>query len=350
MKSRFRFLKRLALLFGIVSVLIVSYLIILVIANRMAVPTTHVSLPISGPDLPSNAGNSISVMSWNLGYGGLGKESDFIADNGSSLMAPSESIVDKNVRGIVETVKRHPHDIYLFQELAVRSPLNYGVNLREALDGVLPNHQRVFATDFSTLLFPGPLSIRMGLSTYSKFKMSSAQALALPLESGYFAGILRKQYRFTVAELPASDGRKWVIINVHLAAFDEEGQTRLEQLEEVERFMLKEFTSGSRIIVGGDWNMRLVPTNFPHQTDPENLFWIQDLPPGFPPEDWKIAADASVPSVRTLHQPYVHYDNYTCVIDGFIVSPNVKIDSVRNISVNFEYSDHQPVLLRCSGQ
>ena len=35
--------------------------------------------------------------------------------------------------------------------------------------------------------------------------------------------------------------------------------------------------------------------------------------------------------------------NYINVLDGFIVSDNVRVNSVRNIDTGFAYSDHNPV-------
>ncbi|UPT64070.1 MAG: hypothetical protein M0D54_05870 [Hyphomonadaceae bacterium JAD_PAG50586_4] len=33
-------------------------------------------------------------------------------------------------------------------------------------------------------------------------------------------------------------------------------------------------------------------------------------------------------------------------IDGFVVSPNVAVESVRGFDLGFEHTDHQPVRLR----
>ena len=53
-----------------------------------------------------------------------------------------------------------------------------------------------------------------------------------------------------------------------------------------------------------------------------------------------------MPSVRTNHQPYVPRENYTTTIDGFIVSPNVAIESLAGVDLGFENTDHQPVRAR----
>ncbi|MDE2112896.1 MAG: hypothetical protein KGJ79_17295, partial [Alphaproteobacteria bacterium] len=58
--------------------------------------------------------------------------------------------------------------------------------------------------------------------------------------------------------------------------------------------------------------------------------------------------DPHVPTVRTNNQPYRPGVNYTAIIDGFLVSPNVEIDSVTTIDTGFQFTDHQPTVLRAS--
>ena len=50
---------------------------------------------------------------------------------------------------------------------------------------------------------------------------------------------------------------------------------------------------------------------------------------------------------RLLNGPYSgnYDDSQVYVLDGFIVSDNLKIDQVENIDTQFEYTDHQPVKL-----
>ena len=48
-------------------------------------------------------GDEVSILSWNVGYAGLGEESDFFMDGGKQTRAPSKAIVEKNMDGIVAT-------------------------------------------------------------------------------------------------------------------------------------------------------------------------------------------------------------------------------------------------------
>ena len=72
------------------------------------------------------------------------------------------------------------------------------------------------------------------------------------------------------------------------------------------------------------------------------------LDDSFLPDGFVYAYDASSPTCRLLNTPYdpsnkentQHY-----VIDGFILSPNVTLNSVETESLGFEYSDHNPVCI-----
>ena len=52
------------------------------------------------------------------------------------------------------------------------------------------------------------------------------------------------------------------------------------------------------------------------------------------------------PTCRSAEMAYTEGVNYTVVIDGFLVSNNVQIDSIQNIDTDFLYSDHNPVEMK----
>ena len=142
--------------------------------------------------------------------------------------------------------------------------------------------------------------------------------------------MLKKHYGALMTRIPTEDGREWTILNVHLSAFDDGGMVRAEQVSALIEMVEAEYRRGAHVVVGGDWNMRLVDTSFPHATEERFLSWIHDFPHETVPEGWTFAIDASVASVRTLHRPYEAGVNYVTVVDGFLVSPNVTIERGRD--------------------
>ncbi|MEZ4949471.1 MAG: hypothetical protein R2784_08805 [Saprospiraceae bacterium] len=65
----------------------------------------------------------LSFSIWNLGYAGLGKESNFFFDHGSiyfssgKMVRPDKEITEKNVKGIENWTASHPTDFVLYQEV-----------------------------------------------------------------------------------------------------------------------------------------------------------------------------------------------------------------------------------------
>jgi len=151
-----------------------------------------------------------------------------------------------------------------------------------------------------------------------------------------------------VCRFPVDQGphQQLVVINVHLSAFDSGAELRIRQLKAVLKLAVSEYESGHYVLVGGDWNLRLGETQFAHETAPEHLFWLADLPIDLIPATWTVAVDRTVPTVRTVHKEFIKGENYTCVIDGFVLSPNITLVEVANLDLRFAYSDHNPVHIR----
>ncbi len=321
----------------------VVYGVALIAANRFAVSRSGPLRIESDGALPA-AGPRLKVATWNVGYAGLGAASDFVADGGRHYRAPSREAVHKNLAGIIEQLAKMDADIFLLQEAAVRSPLNHGVDVLAGLRSHFTGFACVFDFDVRSRLLPPPLQLAHGTGIFSNRRLAMAEKKLLQFESGFYGGLLRKEYRMQIARLAIERrSAEWVVVNVHLAAFDKDATIRRVQLRQVIAYAVEEFGKGHHVIIGGDWNMEFVNDPFPHQTAKEHRFWLHDfdyeaLPPG-----WRTVFDGGVASVRTLDRPYQAGVNYTAIIDGFIVSPNVVVEEVCGVELGFAHADHQPV-------
>lgn len=294
------------------------------------------------------AEETLDLMIWNLGYGGLGRESDFIADGGTHYFPPSREAARNNVEAIARFVSDNGADdqVILLQEIAHGGPVNFWVDLKARIDQALNGRDSVFFADFKTRLMPWPLAMTHGQAIYSAYRIESADVVPLPAEDGSIFGVKRR-YASVVARLPIDGAPNgWTIASVHLAAFDPDASVRTRQLRKLLTWAEGEYLRGQHVILGGDWNLELLQTHFPNTTDERFLFWLFPFPQDALPEGWRIAADARVPSVRTNYQPYVAGENYVTTIDGFIVSPNVAVESVAGVDLGFRNTDHQPVRIR----
>jgi endonuclease/exonuclease/phosphatase family metal-dependent hydrolase len=328
------------------GVAIVGYVMAVAVANRLAMPSAGPLVITRAGDLPA-AQNSLTVLNWNLGYAGLGKESEFAADGGKSLRAPSRASVDKNLAGIKRVLADQKADVYTLQEITISSPLNYGARMWDEVQALMPTTDRLYVLDVDAKLVPPPLRLEHGLATLSNVRIARAESVPLPTERGYWFGFLKKLYVLVVARLPiAGSAGEWVVVNLHHAAYDSGGTTRQEQVMAVVAFGRREFEKGNYVVLSGDWNMLLFDKKFPHHTDPRHLGWVQPFPREMIPSGWQLVSDSEVPTVRQLDRPYERGQNFVTMIDGFLVSPNVAVDSVRVLDLEFAYSDHQPVFAR----
>ena len=285
----------------------------------------------------------LKLMIWNIGYSGLGEESDFQMDGGEMLRPPGRKAVEKNLAGIQTVLREEAPDILLMQELAAAGFLTHNVDVLSGVKAALPGYGMVFSSDIRTRLFPGPLSMRHGLGTFLKVAAEETELVRLSEEPEPIMGFIQRRYHLQVTELEV-EGQPWVVINVHLSAFDEGANTRMRQLREVLDLAQSYYQRGAAVVIGGDWNMRLAQTDFAYTSAEEALFWVHDFPQETLRRGWQILIDPAVPTTRTNEQPYTAGVNYTTIIDGFVASPNVAVDEVRGIDLGFRFTDHQPVV------
>lgn len=293
--------------------------------------------------------DTLSVLSWNIGYAGLGADADFVADGGKSLFPRSRQVVRRNLAAVCSLLKNYEVDVYLLQEIARNSKLTRSVDVLSGITGALNNYCWAFSPTISIRRFPFLGNLAIGNLFLSRVKPLSTMRVSLPREKKRWFWIIQQYHNMVVAHFAKSGSSKeWIIFNVHLAAFDKGGHTRHKQLDFIKGYASREFERGNYVIIGGDWNHRLLHTSFPHRTDDKYLTWLQDLPSQFTLDGWKWGLDPTHPTVRTLHKSYSKGDNYTTIIDGFLVSPNVEIEKVETIDLEFRNTDHHPVFMRVS--
>lgn len=324
--------------FSILALLLLSSCIV----NRFHVPQDRAAAVVNGTSSLPVAQRNLSLLSWNIGYGGMGQESDFKLDGGQQTRPLSKTLVENNIAAIANFLAASEVDVLLLQEVAKPSFNTYQVNILNEVIRSLPGTSYTFGSDILTRFVPPPFRVAIGNSTFSRRPVKAADTLALPLERTFQYGIFRKGYRMHVLYLEGPI--EWVIINIHLSAFDDSSDNvRERQLAETLRFAVSQFEMGKHVIIGGDWNLRLAQSYFSHSTDDRDLFWIRDLDTRKLPDGWNLAVDPTKPTVRTANAPYVEGVNYRLIIDGFLLSPNIDLIDVYTHDLNFANSDHNPV-------
>lgn len=309
-------------------------------------PAEHVQLH---NETATAAGEQLTIYSWNIGYAGLGAETDFFMDGGSNVNPTAEE-VDENLSAIAEFLTSQQADAWLLQEVDVDSARTGFVNELDTLAAALPISHALaynYYCDFVPFPLPPMGKMESGIATFTGHTVTgTVERISLPCPFSWPVRVANLKRCLLVTRL-AIDGseKEVVLVNLHLEAYDD-GSGKIAQTKLLMEFLQAEYEKGNYVIAGGDFNQVFPNTleSYPVAEDvwTPGVLEESDLPDGF-----SYAYDDSCGSCRLLNQP-LSEDSQLYVIDGFIVSPNVQVNTVETVDLQFANSDHNPVKLNVS--
>lgn len=299
-------------------------------------------------------------VTWNVGFGGLGAESDFFYDDqgmwysGSSMVRSPRPLVEKNLRGALDFFREKSADFYLLQEVDVNSDRSYRIDQYAEYGKALDGYCSTMALNYICPRVPIPLlepwnaygKVVSGLGTFSRWSPQEAVREQLPGHYPMPDRMFQLDRCLAIQRYPTTRGKDLVVINLHNAAYDPGDKIKAIQLPRLREIALQEFEKGNYVVLGGDWNQ--CPPYFRFDTFmPGNTQGYEqgNIPDDFFPEDWHFAYDATQPTNRKARDPYIKGETFVTLIDFFLVSPNVRIKKVQTVGQDFQFSDHQPVWL-----
>lgn len=293
----------------------------------------------------------LTVISWNIGYAGLGKDSDFFMDGGENVSSADQDTVTASLLGIYKQLYTGDNQagIYMLQEVDKNSARTYGMDESDCL-GI---YNSTYALNYSCPFVPYPLPpigrVNSGLLTTTMYDIDSSERISLPCPFDWPVSTANLKRCLLVSYLPIEgSSSKLVIVNLHLEAYDD-GEGKIAQTKQLREFIQSEYEKGNYVIAGGDFNqvfpggIEKYPNEHPELWEPGII--TEDIMP----EGWSLAYDLETPSCRLLNQPYDPEDienTQYYVIDGFIISPNIELISVETLDAGFEFADHNPVQLK----
>ena len=340
--------KALAYIMLIIALTFTALLVILTLTDYR--PEVETSLQVQNNGTTTlKKGTELSIITFNIGYCGLDKNQDFFMDGGTSSRSSSKEQTMTNLEKITTFLADQKADIMLLQELDIKSTRSFNINELEYMKSIFKDYSSIFGQNYKVPWVPIPISQPMGaadsgLVTLSRYMTTKAARYQYPGSETWPVQLFELDRCFVESRIPTSEGKELVLINSHLSAFDKGGEIRKKQLDFLESYITGEYSKGNYVIVGGDWNHQLPGTDASHFKAGESWpFWLQKLPDDFTPSEFKWGVDSSIPSNRTVAKAYVKGENFLSVIDGFLVSPNVEIISVKGHDLGFENSDHNPV-------
>lgn len=346
-----KILKGILIAVGVIVAAVVIFLIVMTIAEFR--PEDEEAVTIEGDyskDL--KVGDSLDVMSWNIGYGALGADADFFMDGGKDVMSSTTETVYDNLAGISKEINAKNPDIILLQEVDIDSKRSHNVNEYSELDGLINGYQSTFAYNYVCLYVPYPMppigKVNCGIATFSKYGIDESTRIALPCPFTWPMRLanLKRCVDVNRISLDGSD-KELVVVNLHLEAYDD-GEGKILQTAMLKDILQKEYEAGNYVIAGGDFNQtfsNVDMTNFPVLGDnwQAGIIDVNDFG-----EDFTLIMDDSQASCRLLDKPFRGADPESVqyyVIDGFIVSNNISINEMSTIPLQYENSDHNPIVM-----
>jgi len=305
---------------------------------------------ISISQKPSVLADSVgfTMLTWNIGYAGLDKKMDFFFDGGTKVITPQENCLE-NLTEIGNFLERNDSiDFILLQEVDMGSKRSFHLNEYDTILNKLKDHYPLFAKNYDVFFVPKPVTNPMGkvlsgIATFSKYLAVSSYRYKFPGDFGFPTQLFWLDRCFIVNRYLLTNGKELVIINTHNEAFDE-GDIRKAQMEYLKTFILNEYNRGNYVIAGGDWNQ--CPPDFKPVFKENQVNASQmAVSPNYLPSEWKWIYDPTSPSNRSVMAAYDPATTATTVIDFFLLSPNIESDFVKCIKLDFEYSDHNPVIM-----
>lgn len=346
-----------------------------------------------------NEGGELTLLTYNIGYGGLSADMDLYTEGGEGVKASTESLINRNLDCIRLLMKEQNCDVLMLQTVDKKAERSFKVDEVTYLRSLFPGLSS-YAQNYKCKFIPLPLrdplgSVDSGLLTINRFPVTESDRLALA--SGYswpmklfkpknclqvqrvLLGEIppaevkaeeepaateeekegeedekekekkkKKDDEPAPVSIPSNGGPELIIVNAHFESLDG-GSIKIEQTKALANFVKDEYAKGNYVIIGGTFNQ-----TFPGSDS--TLYPLRDTSNFLPGvleetlfgEGWSFAYDQRTPTARLCNTPYSELDPYAqlYVIDGFITSPNVSVKGVYTIDTGFKFSNHQPVKLR----
>lgn len=295
--------------------------------------------------------SEISILSWNIGYAGLGDNMDFFFDGGKKARDDRERTVD-NLDSINQYLKKNlSYSFILIQEVDIHSKRSYYFNQWETLICQTKFYSN-FAPNYVVKFVPIPLyspmgQVNSGIMNLSKFVPESSTRFSFPGKLGWPNRLYHLRRCMLVNRYPTINRKEFVLINTHMSLLNN-GSLKIREMQFLKDFVIEEYTKGNYVVVGGDWNQlppKFYLNKFSARYHRESAI-LRAFGSVLFPIDWKWAFDPELPTNRDMKEPYIPGKTIECLIDYYLVSPNIEVLQNETFDLNFRNSDHNPISIK----
>ena len=290
----------------------------------------------------------------NIGFGAYTQDFTFFMDGGTSSRAESAESVQRCIALAGDKAEEFSPDFIMLQEVDFDSTRSFHIDQQKILEDRFSEYSSVFAVNYDSAYLMYPFNSphgasKAGILTLSKTDISSAVRRSLPISESV-TKLLDLDRCYSKARVSVENGKELVLYNVHLSAYGGSDEIRAAQMNMLFSDIKDEYDKGNYCVTGGDFNHDFTgdSTQKLNGGMSVDFGWAQPFPVDMLPDCIVRADDYSheeaIPTCRNCDVPY-EKGNFTIIVDGFLVTKNVNIVSVSNISTDFVYSDHNPVVL-----
>ena len=360
-KPKHRIRRALVRLFGTILILVLLAAaagVVFLTLTEYKPPATEKITASGGAGRTMTTDEEFTILSWNIGYGALGETADFFMDGGTGVLTADEALVRQNMNDVNAEIAHIQPDIILLQEVDRDSKRSTYLDQTEVVHSENPNMASYYACNYRTAFVPFGIppygKVEGGIQTLTSFKADSATRISLPNSYTWPMSPVQLKRCELVLRIPVEgSNHELVLINQHPDAYTND-ERRDAQMEEIRTLLEEEAAKGNWVIAGGDWNhtfSNIDMTNYPTLKESNwtpGRIDVNDFSPG-----WQFIMDNKPPTSRLLDHPIVNKDGTAntepqqlYMIDGYIVSSNVKVLSAETRDLNFKASDHNPVVIK----
>lgn len=350
-----RILRFLLAILLVIALLLAAGLVFLTVTEYKPADREEMVLCGAEETASISEGDPLKVLSWNIGYGALGDNADFFMDGGEMVTTATEDRLQKNLDGITKLIRKVDPDVALLQEVDSDSSRSYHVDETDVMSDLFNDDTEVESLYHASPFVPYPLpplkEVHMNLMTLSRLGIETATRVQLPVSFTWPMRTANLKRCLLVSRVPLKDSEKeLVFVDLHLEAYDS-GEGKEAQTKMLLDVLRSEAKKGNYVIAAGDFNQRFSNVDdsmYPYQ---EGMWKVGMVDATVFEPEFSLLMDPSVPTCRSLDKPYEGADKEAFqyyMIDGFIVSGNVKVRSLKTLDEGFRYSDHNPVVLEAT--
>ena len=303
-------------------------------------------------------GETVRIMTWNLGYGALGDNADFFMDGGKMVYTADKERVNDNLAGITKEVDLISPDILLVQEIDISSARSYFIDESEYLQENSQSEalagKRAYACNFSVPFVPLPIppigKVQAGIEVFCKYDITQSRRVSLPCPYKWPLRTFNLKRCLEISRMPVEGtDTELVLINLHLEAYDS-GEGKIAQTRMLKEILKAEADAGNYVIAGGDFNQVFSNVDASAYPTLEGKWEAGEIDVSeF--EGMNFIADEKTASCRSLDRVLADAgskdpaDFQYYIIDGFIVSSNVEVEDFYVDDLKFVNSDHNPLIM-----